>query len=61
MATHYSGVGDTSIENPETQDLDTDSQDNFQDENIVQQLIHETEGLKQAVEDRDNDPRDAIH
>ena len=61
MAMHYSGVGDTSIENPETQNLDTDSQDNFQDENIVQQLIHETECLKQAVEDGDNDPRDAIH
>ena len=33
----------------------------FKDENIVQQLICETECLKQAVEDRDNDPRDAIH
>ena len=58
----YGGVGDTSMENPETQDLDNDSQDNFQDENIVQQLIsRETECLKQAIEDRDNDPRDAIH
>ena len=35
MATHYSGVGDTSMENPETQDLDNTSQDNFQDENVV--------------------------
>ena len=61
MAMHYSGVGDTPMENPETQDLDNDSQDNFQDENIVQQLIHKTECLKEATEDRDNDPRDAIH
>ena len=61
MATHYSGVGDTSMENPETQDLDNDSQDNFQDENIVQQLLYKIEHLKQAIEDRDNDPRDAIH
>ena len=61
MATHYGGVGDTSMENPETQDLDNDSQDDFQDENIVQKLLHETECLKQAVEDRDNDPREAIH
>ena len=30
MATCYGGVGDTSMENPETQDLDNDSQDNFQ-------------------------------
>ena len=49
------------MENPENRDLDNDSQDNFQDENIVQQLIHETEQLRQAIEDRDNDPRDAIH
>ena len=61
MAMHYGGVGDTSMDNPETPDLDNDSQDNFQDENIVQQLIRETECLKQAIEDKDNDPRDAIH
>ena len=47
--------------NPENRDLDNDSQDSFQDENIVTQLIHETEQLRQAIEDRDNDPRDAIH
>ena len=33
----------------------------FKMKNIVQQLICKTEHLKQAVEDRDNDPRDAIH
>ena len=33
------------MENPETQDIDhdNDSQDNFQEENIIQQLICETE------------------
>ena len=41
--------------------MDNDSQDNFQDENIIHQLICGTECLKQAVEDRDDDPRDAIH
>ena len=61
MATHYSGIGDTSMENPETQDMDNDSQDKIQEENIVQQLICKTEHLRQTVEDRDNDPRDAIH
>ena len=61
MAMHYGGVGDTSMENPENRDLDNDSQDNFQDENTVQQLICKTDWLKQAIEDRDNDPRDAIH
>ena len=29
MAMCYGGVGDTSMENPKTQDLDNDSQDNF--------------------------------
>ena len=61
MATHFGGVGDTSMENPETQDVDNVSEDNFQDENIVQKLLHETEHLKQVIEDRDNDPREAIH
>ena len=40
MATCYGGMGDTSMENPETQDIDNDSQYNFQEENIIQQLIH---------------------
>ena len=61
MATCYGGVGDTSMENPENRDLDNDSQDNFQDENIITQLICETDQLRQAVEDRDNDSRDTIH
>ena len=61
MATHFGGVGDTSMGNPETQDMDNASEDGLQDENIVQKLILETERLKQAIENRDNDPREAIH
>ena len=61
MAMHYGGVGDNPMENPENRDLDNDSQDNSQDENIITQLIHETEQLRQAIDDRDNDPREAIH
>ena len=61
MATHFSGVDDTSMENPDTQDMDNISEDAFQDENIVQKLLCETEHLKQVIEDRDNDPREAIH
>ena len=60
MATHYGGVGDASMEDSEIQDLDSASQDDFQDENIVQNLLCETEHLKQAIEDRDSDPREAI-
>ena len=60
MVTHYGRVGDTSMGDLETQDLDNASQDDFQDENIVQNLLCKTECLQQAVEDRDNDPREAI-
>ena len=61
MVTHFSGVGNTFMENSETQDVDNDSEDDFQDENIVQKLLCKTEHLKQAVGDRDNDPREAIY
>ena len=60
MAACYGGVRDTSMEDAETQDLDNASQDDFPNENIIQNLLCETECLKQAVEDRDNDPREAI-
>ena len=49
------------MENPETQDLDNVSQDDFQDVNIVQKLLCKAELLKQAIEDRNNNPREAIH
>ena len=61
MATCFGGVGNTSMENPETQDVDNVSEDDFQDEHIVQKLLCETEHLKQVIEDRNNDPREAIH
>ena len=35
MATHYGRMGATSMENPESQDVDSDSQENYQEENIV--------------------------
>ena len=72
MATLYSGIGDTSMNNPESQDVDIDSQDNYQgDVNdqehtefdppvTLQHLTCEMEWLRQTVEDKDNDPRDAI-
>ena len=61
MATHFGGVGNTSMENPDKQDINNISEDAFQDENIVQKLLCKTEHLKQVAEDRDNDPREAIH
>ena len=61
MATHFGVVGDTAMENPETQDVDNVSEDEFQDENMVQKLPRETAHLKQVIEDIDNDPRESIH
>ena len=72
MATHYVGIGDTSMNNPESHDMDSDSEDNYQ-ENVndlehielnrpvkIKHLTHEMEQLRQTVEDKDNDPMDAI-
>ena len=61
MATHFSEVGITSMENPKTQDVDNVSEDESQDEDLIQPLISKTAHLKQYVEDRDSEPRDAIH
>ena len=61
MATHFSGVGDTPMENPETQNVDNVSEDESQDEDLIRQLICKTAHLKQFIEDRDNEPREAIH
>ena len=51
------------MENPESQDVDSDSLENYQEENIISLStfnLHEMERLRQTVEDKDNDPRDAI-
>ena len=49
MGTCFGGVGDTSMENPETQDVDNVSEDEFQGENIVQKLLCKTAHLKQVI------------
>ena len=50
------------MEKPESQDVDSDSQENYQEENIIslQHLTHEMEQLRQTVEEKDNNLRDAI-
>ena len=72
MATHYGGIGDTSVNNPESHVMDSDSQDNYQEDvndlehielNPPVKLKHLTckmEQLRQTAEDKDNDPIDAI-
>ena len=45
MAICYGGMRHTSMENPESQDVDSDSQENYQEENIIslQHLTHQME------------------
>ena len=61
MATCFGGVGDTPVENTKTQDIDNVSKDESQDEDLIRWLLHKTEDLKQLVEDKNNEPREAIH
>ena len=61
MATHFGGVGNTPVENPTTQDIDNVSEDESQDEDLIRQLIHKTVNIKQFIEDKNNEPREAIH
>ena len=48
MTTCYGGIRDTSMENPESQDIDIDSQENYQEEHVefnphvsLQHLTHQ--------------------
>ena len=50
MATYYGGIGDTSMNNPDSQDIDSDSLENYQEKHVefnppvsLQYLTHEIE------------------
>ena len=61
MATCFSGVGDTPIEDPRTQETDNISEGEMLDDELIRQLLCKTADLKQFVEDKNNEPREAIH
>ena len=61
MATHSGGIGNTPMENPKNQDVDNVSEDEAQEDDLIKQLICETASIKQFVEERANEPREAIH
>ena len=60
MATCFGGVGDAPIEDPRLQELDNGKENEFQEEDLMRQVLAEMENIKQFVEDRYCDPRDAI-
>ena len=73
MATCYNGIGDTSMNNPESHDMDSDGQDNYQEDvndlenndpnhpTRLKHLTHKIEQLRQTIKDNDIDPMDAIN
>ena len=61
MATHFSGVGNTPVEDPRTQETDNISEGESQVEDLIRQLLTETANIKQFIEDKYNEPKDAIH
>ena len=61
MATHFSGVGDAPVEDPRTQETDNGSESESQDEDLMRQFLAETANIKQFVEEKYHEPREAIH
>ena len=60
MATHFAGIGATPIEDPKTQEPDNRSENEFQDEDIMKQVLAKMENIKQFVEEKYRKPRDTI-
>ena len=46
MATCFGGIGNTPIENLNTQEVDNTSEDESQDDNLVRWLLHKTADLQ---------------
>ena len=61
MATCFGGVGNTPVEDPRTQETDNISEGDSQDEDLIRQVLTETANIKQFVEEKYNEPREAIH
>ena len=61
LATHFGGIGNTPIEDSRTQEPDNISEGESQDEDPIKQVLTETAYIKQFVEEKFNEPREAIH
>ena len=61
MATRFGRVGNAPVENPKNQEADNISKDESQDEDLIRPLLTETANIKQFVEDKYNEPKEAIH
>ena len=61
MATRFGGIGNTPIENSRIQEPNNISEGESQDEDPFKQVLTETAYIKQFVEEKFNEPREAIH
>ena len=61
MATHFSGIGDTPVGDSRIQEPNNISEGESQDEDPIKQVLTETAYIKQFVEEKFNEPREAIH
>ena len=61
MATCFSGMGVTPIEDSRVQEPDNISESESQDEDPLKQVLSETAYIRQFVEEKCNEPREAIH
>ena len=61
MATHLGGVGNTPVEVHRTQDVDNVSEGESQDEDLMRQVLAKTANIKQFVEEKYHESREAIH
>ena len=61
MATHLSGIVITLVEDPRTPETDNVSEGESQDEDLMRQVLVKTANIKQFVEEKYHEPREAIH
>ena len=61
MATCFGGIGNTPIEDSRIQEPNNISEGESQDEDPIKQVLTETAYIKQFVEEKFNEPREAIH
>ena len=61
MATHFGGVGNTPVEDHRTQEVVNVSESESQDEDLMRQVLAKTTNIRQFVEEKYHEPREAIH
>ena len=61
MATHFSGIGNNLVEDSRNQEHDNTSEGESQEEDPFKQIFSETAYIRQFVEEKVNEPREAIH